>query len=706
VILTPVAADAAADGQLIRVEGLAQTHEHRDMATTTTAHIATCLTLTDAIAKSRTVEEIYESALDALRCGLGVERASILLFDPDGVMRFKAYRGLSETYRQAVEGHTPWQPDSPDPQPICIGDVAADPSLAPYHSLFASEGIAGLAFIPLTSLNRVIGKFMLYYAAPTTPDLDALQLARVIGAQVAFAVVRTRTEQQARRSEERLRFALEAASMGTWDWDLATNAVKWSDNLAEIHGLPPGAFDGTFASYAREIHPDDRERVFASVQRALTDGVPHDVEYRIVAPDGSVRWCEGKGRVELENGRPVRMNGVCMIVTRRKEAELARLASAEESSRLKDEFLATLSHELRTPLNAILGWVQMLRSGELTPERQRQALEVLGRNARLQAQLIEDILDVSRIITGKLEIERVPLAVAPLIDAAMAGIAPSAEAKRLSLERHVAAELPPIHADPRRLHQVLNNVLSNAVKFTPAGGSIAVQVGTDASGLSIAVRDSGVGIAREFLPHIFDRFRQADSRATRSHGGLGLGLALARHLVELHGGTIHAASDGVGTGATMVIRLPVADEMRVVATAEAPESPAMPPPDWRLEDIDILVVDDQRDSREMLAILLEQRGARVVQSDSAESALEALSSRPVDLVIADIAMPRVDGYELMRRLRAAGNQTPALAVTAFARSADRQQALDSGYTSYLAKPIDGVELARTARQLIGRPSIG
>ena len=190
--------------------------------------------------------------------------------------------------------------------------------------------------------------------------------------------------------------------MGTWDWDFTSNTVRWSDNLARIHGLPPGAFDGTFASYEREIHPDDRPRVLASLQRAIAEGVPHDVEYRIVAPDGTVRWCEGKGRVEYRDGRPVAMSGVCVMVTRRKEAELARLAAAEEASRLKDEFLATLSHELRTPLNAILGWVPMLQSGTLSSARAQQAIEVIGRNAGLQARLIEDILDVSRIISGKL----------------------------------------------------------------------------------------------------------------------------------------------------------------------------------------------------------------------------------------------------------------------------------------------------------------
>ncbi|HVH29897.1 MAG TPA: ATP-binding protein [Vicinamibacterales bacterium] len=665
------------------------------MQTTANPHIATCLALTKAISKSRTVEEIHAAALDALGTGLGVERSSILLFDPDGVMRFKSYRGLSDTYRRAVEGHTPWRPDTPDPQPLVVADVTREPSLESFLPIFEAERIAAMTFVPLISLDRVIGKFMLYYGMPAAPSVDELQLASVIAAQVAFAIERTRTEEQTRRSEERLRFALDAASMGTWDWDLSTNVVQWSDNLEQIHGLPPGSFDGTFASYEREIHPDDRGRVLASTRRALAEGVPHDIEYRVVAPDGSVRWCEGKGRVEYQDGRPVRMSGVCMMVSRRKEAELARLATAEESNRLKDEFLATLSHELRTPLNAILGWVQMLQSGELTTARARQAIDVIGRNARLQAQLIEDILDVSRIITGKLEIERAPVSVPQLIDTAIAGVSPAADAKRITLDRRLAAELPPLEGDPKRLHQVLNNVLANSVKFTPEGGAVELDCTIDGTWLVMEIRDSGAGIAREFLPFVFDRFRQADSKSTRNHGGLGLGLAIARHLVEQHGGKISARSDGPGQGTTVSIRLPAGS-----GSSLGPLLTAADGGDLRLDGVAILVVEDQPDSREMLATLLENRGARVAQCDSAESAMHLLTSESVHLVIADIAMPDVDGYELIRRLRASGYRMPAVAVTAFARQDDRNRAIACGYNAYCAKPIDGSQLTRTVRELV------
>jgi signal transduction histidine kinase/CheY-like chemotaxis protein len=474
-----------------------------------------------------------------------------------------------------------------------------------------------------------------------------------------------------------------------------TNEVQWSDNLAFIHGLPPNSFDGTFASYDKEIHPEDRPRVYASIERALKDRVAHDVEYRIVAPDGTIRWCEGKGRVEYENGRPIRMSGVCMIVTRRKEAELARLAVAEESSRLKDEFLATLSHELRTPLNAILGWVHMLQSGDLPPVRAQHAIDVIGRNARLQAQLIEDILDVSRIITGKLEIERAPVSLPRLLDAVLSAAAPAMAAKHVVLESHFTAPLPSLRGDAKRLQQVLNNVLSNAVKFSQDGGRIDVRCGATEDGVRIDIRDFGAGIDPEFLPHVFDRFRQADSGTTRTHGGLGLGLAIAKHLVELHGGAIHAHSEGLGTGTLVSIQLPAA----AASEAVEPELPEAPVP-LQLHDAAILVVDDQADSREMIAALLEQHGAAVVQCDSAEAALQMLSTVEIDLLIADIAMPRMDGYELMRRARAAGCSVPAVAVTAFARSDDCRLALEAGYTRYLAKPVDGVQLARTVHGLL------
>jgi PAS domain S-box-containing protein len=673
------------------------------MTTFVENRLTVCLALTQALSRTRTVEEIYAAALDALNDGLGVTRASILLFDPDGVMRFKAHRGLSDGYRAAVEGHSPWTPETTDARPIVVPDVARDASLAAFLETIRSEGIAAMAFVPLVSLGRVIGKFMLYYDMPRDLDGDELRLAEIVAAQIAFAVERTRNEARTRLSEERLRFALDAASMGTWDWDLATNVVQWSDNLARMHGLPEGSFDGTFASYEREIHPDDRARVLASVQRALAEGVPHDVEYRLVAPDGTIRWCEGKGRVEFENGRPVRMTGVCMMVTRRKEAELARLAAAEEANRVKDEFLATLSHELRTPLNAILGWVQILKMGDVAGARLRQAVDVIARNATLQGQLIEDILDVSRIITGKLEVERVPVLLPQVVETVATSLAPAASARNVAVVNRLPRDLPPLSGDPRRLHQVFGNLLSNALKFTPEGGRVEITGALEGGAIVIEVRDSGIGIAPDFLPHIFDRFRQGDSSTTRRHGGLGLGLAIAQHLVEQHGGDIRAHSAGAGTGTTMTVRLPVYSSSQWF-DAGTP-APAGAQQSGGLDGVRIVVADDQPDSRELMTSIFERAGALVSQCGSAAEALRVLDEDRVDLLVTDIAMPEMDGYQLLARVREKHRRLPAIAVSAYTGSEHQALAIAAGFAGYCAKPLEASRLVELARTTIATLSV-
>ena len=660
--------------------------------------IAVCHTLALAISGTRTVEEIHQIALDALTRGLGVSRASILLFDGAGVMRFTAWRGLSDGYRQAVEEHTPWAPDAVDPQPIVVPDVTKDASLAPFLATIQAERIAGMAFIPLVSLGRVIGKFMVYLDEPRTLTGDDLQLAAVIAAHVAFAVERTRTEAQARRSEAHLRYLLDAAALGTWDWDLTRQTVQWSENIERLHGMPPGTFDTTFASYERHIHPDDRALVMDSLRRAIAEGTPHDVEYRVVAPDGTERWVEGKGHVEQEDGRAVRMSGVCLIVTPRKEAEHARLASAEEASRLKDDFLATLSHELRTPLNAILGWVQMLLAGTLPADRARQAIDIIGRNAKAQAQLIEDILDISRIITGKLEIETQIVSVPHLMDGVVGAALAAARAKHITISKHVPDGMPPIDGDPKRLHQVLSSVVANAIQFTPEKGTVDIRAVATGDAVEITVRDSGAGIPAEFLPHVFDRFRQADSRATRRHGGLGLGLAIARHVLEQHRGEIRADSDGPGLGTTITARLPtraMPPGQQAAPVASTQSSLAL-----RLDGAKVVVVDDQRDSCELLAALFEQCGAHVVQCANAPAALSTLLSSSVQLLVADIAMPDVDGYDLIRQVRQIDARLPAVAVTAYAYPQDRLKALAAGFTAYCSKPIDATHFLRIVRNVM------
>jgi CheY-like chemotaxis protein/two-component sensor histidine kinase len=306
---------------------------------------------------------------------------------------------------------------------------------------------------------------------------------------------------------------------------------------------------------------------------------------------------------------------------------------------------------------------------------------------------------VSRIISGKLEIEHAPVRLAPLIDTVVSGAMPAAQGKNIELVRTAPADLPVIDGDAKRLHQVLGNVLSNAVKFTPAGGRIDVRCACEADAVVIEVQDSGAGIAPEFLPYIFDRFRQADSRAIRRHGGLGLGLAIARHLIEQHNGEIHATSAGPGLGTTVHLRLPVSADGSDDASVRA-SLPVELDDELRMHGMTVLVVDDQQDSRELLAELFERQGARVVQCDSAESALGVLSEVDANLLIADIAMPDIDGYELIRRVRASHATLPAIAVSAYARPQDRRRALAAGFDGYCAKPVEAPQLLRAVRSVM------
>ncbi len=1160
------------------------------------ASLLAILQLTRAVGRTEQLHEIYDAALNAIGDGLGVSRASILAFDPDGVMRVKAWRGLSDGCRAAVEGHTPWTRETRGARPIIVSDVAVDEGLTPYLAALRAEGIAAMALIPLEAGDGVLGKFMLYYDEPHMLSSAELQIATLIAAQVAFAIDRTKTHRAARESDERLRFALDAAQMGTWDWNLESNTVAWSDNVERIHGLPPGSFDGTLESYERTIHPDDRERVSASIKRALAEGVPHDVEYRIVGPDGMVRWIEGKGRVEYDaDGRPRRMTGVCMNTTPRKAAEIARVqvledsaraaqhlaaivessddaivskdlngtiqswnrgaarmfgfteaevigrsitiivpedrlseeeeilarvragvasemetirqhksgrridislkvspvrdqsgrvvgaskiardisarkqaeadraelhrrlrmlveastsllespktesvqfASVElakrllvadayavwvsdpqrpawhiveseglssafanraidayrgkptprgvlfrepraiedvgaepmleeqwaayreegirsmlvcpmrlgtdragtlvfyyrtrhafsdidiqasqalanlaaaalttadlyeqqtaqkneaeyarrqaafladattilsesldygqtlgavarlavpeiadwcavdiidptgtlqrlavahvdqvkvalaqalhdryptdpdvpggvhqvirtgrptmmgeippglitaaarddehrqllsqlnvtsymcvpltstsgtlgamtfafgesgrryterdlafaqdvaaraalaienafayrrsnEANRLKDEFLATLSHELRTPLNAILGYAQMLNMGMLDGDRQTNAVSVLTRNAESLRQIIDDVLDVSRITSGKLRLSMRSVELPEILENAIATVRPAADAKGVAMELSVAPSIPPVWGDPDRLQQVVWNLLSNAVKFTPGGGHVQLRLERNASGVRIIVTDDGRGIEPTFLPHIFERFRQADSRFSREHGGLGLGLAIVRELIELHGGTVSASSAGLGRGATFEIRLPTVMSQgatvagpRHGAASPAAEQPRLPE---RLQGVHVLAVDDEEDALGLLRVILESAGAEVTTAGSAEQAIELLERNRFDALIADIGMPRIDGLELIRRVRQAlpepVNRIPAAALTAYARSEDRTTALANGFQLHIAKPVNPAALVLAVSSLLQR----
>jgi len=378
-------------------------------------------------------------------------------------------------------------------------------------------------------------------------------------------------------------------------------------------------------------------------------------------------------------------------------------ARAEEASRAKDEFLATLSHELRTPINAVLGWVRMLRSGALGPEKQDRALDTIDRNTRAQVQLIEDLLDFSRITAGKLQLTVAPVDLCGVVEAALDTVRPAAEARgvRIQADLDACAEAGAIQGDATRLQQIVWNLLSNAVKFSRRGDRVRVTLTREPSSVQIVVADTGQGIDPAFLPYVFDRFRQQDASSTRQHGGLGLGLAIVKHLVELHGGVVRADSDGIGKGAAFTVRLPVTPREAPVAApspqralaARAERSLTCPP---EIPGLRVLAVDDEPDARELIQSVLESCGAVVTTAASAAEALERLLASPPDVIVSDIGMPHEDGHALIRRIRALppaqGGRIPAVALTAYARMEDRMQALASGFTSYAAKPIDPQEL--------------
>jgi len=381
---------------------------------------------------------------------------------------------------------------------------------------------------------------------------------------------------------------------------------------------------------------------------------------------------------------------------------------AEEANRIKDEFLATLSHELRTPLNAILGWVQVLRSGKLDETAAVRALETIERNARSQAQLIADLLDVSRIITGKLRLDFKPVDLRRIIDAALDSVRPAADAKGILLEVSTSPLASPVLGDADRLQQVVWNLLSNAMKFTPRGGRVEIRLRDSGTSALIRVTDTGIGIRPDFLPYVFDRFRQAEGSITRAHGGLGLGLSIVRHLIELHGGTVEVESEGEGKGATFSVRLPLRAELAedpLDQTAAGRGGLFNSPPDL-LAGLRVVVVEDEADTRELLVVALQQCGAEVTAFGTVPEALAWFDHQVADVLVSDIGVPVEDGYALIRKLRARGpdrgGNVPAAALTAYARAEDRLRALEAGYQTHLAKPVDPPELIATVARLAGR----
>jgi hypothetical protein len=528
-----------------------------------------------------------------------------------------------------------------------------------------------------------------------------------------------------RETEERLRMAAEVAEIVVGEVLHPSGQVRGGPDLARLLALPAGEVSLSAEEAFAFIHPEDRERVRRAGEEAVAPGGTGTTrcEFRVLGRDRSVRWVDMRAHIlpsEAPAGPvPARLVCVLLDITARKhaeeertqllESERAARSEAERANRLKDEFLATLSHELRTPLNAIMGWAQILKRRRLSPADQTQAIEVIDRNARAQARIIGDLLDMSLVVAGKVRLEPRAVDFMAVVRSALDSIRPVADGKGLRLVQEAGPSGPHgpyVTGDPARLHQIIANLLTNAVKFTPSGGTVSVSLRRSEGAVELEVRDTGRGIAPEFLPQIFERFRQADASSTRLFGGLGLGLAIVKSLVELHGGTVSAHSAGEGQGATFTVRLPAIEgPVEESGAGGRPGAGAS-----ALRGVSVLVVEDDGDARELVRRILEESEACVVPADSVKEALRRLSESHPHVIVSDIGMPDEDGYELIRRVRALpperGGRTPAVALTAYARSEDEHRALLAGYDAHLPKPVESTELVARIAELCASHAAG
>ncbi len=518
---------------------------------------------------------------------------------------------------------------------------------------------------------------------------------------------RQQIEASLRESEERFRQMAETIESVFWLCDATAKKMLYvSPAYEQVWGRSVDSAYHDFSSWVESIYPEDRELVLKAAEKCITNG-NHTEEYRIVHPDGTIRWIRDRGfLVQDEEGKPYRIAGVAEDISNSKQVEQERellllreraaREEAERASRIKDEFLAVLSHELRSPLNPILGWSKLLQNGKLSPSATAEALATIERNAKLQVQLIDDLLDVSRILRGKLVLNAIPLDLGSIISSALETVRLAAEAKSLEIHTNITPKVS-IIGDATRLQQVVWNMLSNAVKFTPSGGKIEVGLTCVGTNAQIQVRDTGKGISAEFLPYVFEHFQQEDGSTTRQFGGLGLGLAIVRQLVELHGGTVGVDSPGEGQGATFTVYIPLAKN--------AVPTPALPISEQQtvnLEGINILVVDDEPDSREFLTFVLTQQQATVKTVASGAEALKVLAQAVPDLLISDIGMPEMDGYMLIQTIRASKPDKflPAIALTAYAGELNQQKAIAAGFQKHIVKPIDPNTVVAIAIELV------
>ena len=694
---------------------------------------------------SEGLDQMLGATIELLQADMG----NVQLFDQHRrVLTIGAYRGFQQKFidffREVCRNdNTVFARALRSGQRVIVTDIESDPSLAAYLPAARAAGFRAVQSTPLIGRDgSVLGILSTHHRAPHRPSDDDLRRLDLYLRQAVSFIERVRAEdneQQRKREleianarlqqeiearkassviEARLSSIVESSDDAIVSKTLDGNITSWNAGAQALFGYTP---DEAIGQSILLIVPSERLEEEATILRKLRNGerINHFETERLTKDGRHVAISLCVSPIRDSTGTIVGASKIARDITAKKhlEHEKENLLEAERNAReeaqrintLKDEFLATLSHELRTPLNAILGWAQLSGLGTMTAQEMKDAGHIIERNARTQKQLIDDLLDMSRIISGKLRLELQQIEPASFIEAAIETMLPSATLKCIRIEKRLDSFAGPIFGDPARLQQVVWNLLSNAVKFTPKDGKIQVRLERVNSSIEISVSDTGRGIDPAFLPHVFERFRQDDASTSRKYGGLGIGLSIVKEIVELHGGSVRAESAGEGKGASFIVSMPVLVlKQSPEATRAHPTASSVIRVDaglTQLSGLKILFLDDEPDARSLVKRLLDECGAEVVTAGSAAEALDLIAECQPDLIISDIGMPGVDGYEFLRKLRTsktASATVPAIALTAFAQSEDRTRALLAGYIHHVAKPIEPSELLATIAVVSGR----
>jgi PAS domain S-box-containing protein len=610
-----------------------------------------------------------------------------------GAQRIFGYRA-DEMIGQPIEILIP--PDHPDEEPQILARIRRGERIEHYE----------------TQRRRKDGR-IIDVSVTISPVRD--RIGRIIGAsKIARDITERKRWQQAEAAESFLGALVESADDAIIGKNLDGVVTSWNPAAQKLFGYTASEIIGKpITVLVPDDHADEEAHILSRIRRG--ERMEHYQTKRKRKDGQLIDVAQTISPIRDNLGRIIGVSNITRDITEQKRAERRERDAllqaqearrqAEEASRAKDDFLATVSHELRTPMTAIIGWSRMLLSGQLNPDRMQQAIETIDRNAQSQAELIEDLLDISRIISGRLRVEFKPVDMAAIIAAAVESTRPAAEAKNIRIQTVLSSGAGPILGDAQRLQQVVWNLLSNAVRFTPKGGFIEIQLQRFESQIELRVTDTGIGIQPDFIPHLFERFSQADTSITRSRGGLGMGLAIVKSLVEVHGGVVSAFSEGEGKGAVFVVKLPISAirrEERHPAPAQKPFLTGRLKERSELVGIKILLVDDEPDTCELLRYVFNETGAIVQTAGSAEEALQLFDTWKPDILVSDIGMPEVDGYEFIRIIRQERHsRIPAIALTAMARVDDRVKALTAGFQMHIPKPVEPVELITIVAGLAG-----